>query len=82
MNSSEENDPARMALLGYMEWASEERWCAGWLRHLHEALQGDPAYDWLVSNAGGTWAYPEEAEGEAQNVNGRMLVWVPNEQPA
>jgi hypothetical protein len=24
-------EPAAQALLGYMKWFSEERWCAGWL---------------------------------------------------
>lgn len=45
--------PARKALLRYMEGESELRWCAGWLLDLHVALLGDPAYEWLVLQAGG-----------------------------
>jgi hypothetical protein len=29
------DEPPAQALLGYMKWFSEERWCAGWLIGLH-----------------------------------------------
>lgn len=65
--------PAQMALLGYMEGASEERWCAGWLSDLHLALLGDPAYEWLVGQSGGYWQY---GGAGSPNVNGRLLDFV------
>lgn len=68
--------PPQEALLGYMEGQSEARWAAGWLSHLDEALQGDPAYDWLVEQAGGTWHYSPELLPPEERVNGRDLVWV------
>lgn len=55
--------PAAQALLGYMKWFSEERWCAGWLIGLHVEMArlDDPAFKWLVEQAGGWWWWPEGA---------------------
>ena len=57
------DDPPAQALLGYMNWFSEERWCAGWLIGLHTEMARliDPAYKWLVEPAGGSWWWPEGA---------------------
>jgi hypothetical protein len=49
--------PPAQALLGYMKWFSEERWCAGWLIGLHTEMArvNDPPFNWLVDQpeAGG-----------------------------
>ena len=64
------DEPPAEALLGYMKWfseerwcVSEERWCAGWLIGLHVEMArlDDPAYKWLVEQAGGWWRWPEGA---------------------
>jgi hypothetical protein len=56
-------EPPAQALLGYMKWWSEERWCAGWLIGLHTELARaeDPAFNWLVEQAGGWWWWPDDA---------------------
>jgi hypothetical protein len=56
-------EPPAQALLGYMKWYSEEWWCAGWLIGLHTGLARveDPAFNWLVEQAGGWWWWPEGA---------------------
>ena len=61
------DEPPAKALMGYMKWWSEERYCAGWLVDLHHALAraDDPAFDWLVEQAGGWWWWPEGADGVA-----------------
>ncbi len=57
------DEPAAQALLGYMKWFSEERWCAGWLIGLQVEMArlADPAFKWLVEQAGGWWWWPEGA---------------------
>lgn len=67
--------PQERALLVFMEAESESRWCAGWLHDLHLELKGDPAYDWLVEQAGGYWTWAGEGEEGAVNVSGRILKW-------
>jgi hypothetical protein len=59
------DEPPAQALLGYMKWFSEERWCAAWLIHLHTemARADDPAFNWLVEQAGGWWWWPDGADG-------------------
>lgn len=49
------DEPQAHALLGYMNRCSEERWCAGGLIGLHTEMAriNDPAFDWLVEQAGG-----------------------------
>jgi hypothetical protein len=61
------NEPPAQALMGYMKWWSEERHCAGWLIDLHRVLAraDDPAFDWLVEQAGGWWWWPENAQDVA-----------------
>jgi hypothetical protein len=62
-----ESAAARHALLRFMEWWSEEHWCAGWLIDLEHqmALQATSAdrgaFEWLVQRAGGWWTYDSEA---------------------
>lgn len=57
-------EPAAQALLGYMKWWSEEHYCAGWLIELQNVLAraDDPAFSWLVEQAGGWWCWPEDAD--------------------
>ena len=59
------DEPPAQALLGYMKWWSEERWCAAWLIHLHTEMAriNDPAFNWLVEQAGGWWWWPDRADG-------------------
>jgi hypothetical protein len=59
------NEPPAQALLGYMKWFSEERWCAGWLIGLQTemARSNDPAFNRLVEQAGGWWLWPDGADG-------------------
>lgn len=47
-----------------MKWWSEERWCAGWLigLHIEMARAEDPAFNWLVEQAGGWWWWPDDAD--------------------
>ena len=60
---------ARHALLRFMEWCSEEYWCAGWLidlEHqlaLHATGPDRDAFRWLVQQAGGWWT----SDGRAGN---------------
>jgi hypothetical protein len=44
------DQPPAQALLGYMKWFSEERWCAGWLIGLHTEMAriNDQPFNWLV----------------------------------
>lgn len=49
-------DPKEV-LLRYMEYESEEIWCAGWLTGLESALLGDVIYETLVREAGGFWVW-------------------------
>ena len=57
------DEPAALALVGYMKWFTEERWCAGWLNGLRVAMArlDDPGYKWLVRQAGGWWWWAEGA---------------------
>jgi hypothetical protein len=61
------DEPPARALLGYMKWWSEEGHCAGWLIDLHltMARADDPAFSWLVEQAGGWWWWPEGADDVA-----------------
>jgi hypothetical protein len=60
------------ALLSFMESQSEERFAAGWLSSLDQALKGDDAFDWLVEEAGGYWIWDKDAP----LIEGRSLLWV------
>lgn len=59
---------ARKALLRYMEWESEERWCAGWLTDLEhilwdEVITGkDDVLRELAEDARGWWTWDDAAE--------------------
>jgi hypothetical protein len=61
------DEPPAQALLGYMKWWSEEGHCAGWLIDLHTAMAraDDPAFSWLVEQAGGWWWWPDGADDVA-----------------
>jgi hypothetical protein len=61
------DEPPAQALLGYMKWWSEEGHCAGWLIDLQLAMAraDDPAFSWLVEEAGGWWWWPEGADDVA-----------------
>jgi hypothetical protein len=52
---SQGDEPPAQALLRYMEWWSEEHYCAGWLVHLQTVMAraDDPVFNWLVEQAGG-----------------------------
>jgi hypothetical protein len=56
-----DSDSAKKALLSYMEWRSEERYCAGWLHNLHiEIFERDEVAQWLRKKAGGYWKWNDE----------------------
>lgn len=61
-------ETARTALLRYMEWTSEERWCAGWRHDLEHVLWDevvagqDDVLRELAAGAGGWWAWDDAAD--------------------
>jgi hypothetical protein len=61
---SKGDEPPAQALLRYMEWWSEEHYCAGWLVDLQTVMAhaDDPVFNWLVEQAGGWWRWPEDAD--------------------
>lgn len=67
--------PARAALLSYMRHWSQERWAAGWLEDLEQALVSwddethAGTFAWLVERAGGWWAQ-EPGESNPSFVSG------------
>jgi hypothetical protein len=67
--------PARAALLSYMRHWSQERWAAGWLDDLEQALVSwdeethAGTFAWLVESAGGWWAQ-EPGESTTSFVSG------------
>ena len=58
---------SRSRIANHLNWWSEERHCAGWLIDLHPAMTraDDPAFSWLVEQAGGWWWWPEGADDVA-----------------
>jgi hypothetical protein len=58
------DEPPAQALLGYMKWFSEVRWCAGWRIGLHTEMAriNDQPFNWLVEQAGGWWWWPDGAD--------------------
>lgn len=71
MMTTDERIAARQALLRFMEWWSEEYFCAGWLVDLEKAMtvrRDGPdarAFEWLVDQAGGWWVYEENRQAQA-----------------
>ncbi|MGO9884277.1 MAG: hypothetical protein ACLPV4_14820 [Solirubrobacteraceae bacterium] len=58
-------EPPGQALLRYMEWWCEANSWAGWQIDLQIAMARaeDPAFNWLVEQAGGWWWWPSDVDG-------------------
>lgn len=67
---AERTEDKKQVLLNYMEHASEDRWCAGWLTDLETALLGDSAYESLVRELGGYWVWDGSAPSSRKFVEG------------
>lgn len=64
----EDKEQAKKALLRYMEWWSEEYYCAGWLSGLEKTIfERDETARWLRKMAGGYWTWNEDWENEPES---------------
>jgi hypothetical protein len=65
------NAPAKQALRRFMEWWSEDCFCAGWLNDLQDTMARQSAgpdrdaFEWLVDRAGGWWVFDDGRGAES-----------------
>ncbi|MGH8593876.1 MAG: hypothetical protein ACREV3_08475 [Gammaproteobacteria bacterium] len=69
------NEDAKRALRVYMEWISEERWCAAWLVDLEYVL-----WKWATQSDTHARTEPEEnPSADSEESHGRTLAWLAHE---